>query len=106
MPAKSDGSPWIKLKKSCVGTPNRAVYALFCAIRWKESGPHPPSKGLEIATVIENRYVLGNERNAESRGIWSIIKYCAVKRPGSLIFTSRDNDATSDDICRCRERSV
>src|SRR5204863_7869593 len=32
MPAKSDGSPWIKLKKSCVETPNRAVYALFCAI--------------------------------------------------------------------------
>src|SRR6202040_631545 len=32
MPAKSDGSPLIKLKKSCVETPNRAVYALFCAI--------------------------------------------------------------------------
>src|SRR6202521_5020787 len=32
MAAKSDGSPWIKLKKSCVETPNRAVYAFFCAI--------------------------------------------------------------------------
>src|SRR3977135_2494039 len=32
IPGKSDGSPWIKLKKSCVETPNRAVYALFCAI--------------------------------------------------------------------------
>src|ERR1700682_2059419 len=32
MPAKSDGSPWIKSKNSCVETPNRAVYALFCAI--------------------------------------------------------------------------
>src|ERR1700688_328907 len=32
MPAKSDGSPRIKSKKSCVETPNRAVYALFCAI--------------------------------------------------------------------------
>src|SRR4030088_939091 len=32
MPAKSDGSLWIKLKKSCVETPNRAVYAFFCAI--------------------------------------------------------------------------
>src|SRR5690349_7771950 len=32
IPAKSDGSPWIKLKKSCVETPSRAVYALFCAI--------------------------------------------------------------------------
>src|SRR3984893_11556253 len=32
MPAKSDGSPWMKLKKSCVETPNSAVYALFCAI--------------------------------------------------------------------------
>src|ERR1700737_686795 len=32
MPAKSDGSPRIKSKNSCVETPNRAVYALFCAI--------------------------------------------------------------------------
>src|SRR6202043_1804642 len=32
IPAKSDGSFWMKLKKSCVETPNRAVYALFCAI--------------------------------------------------------------------------
>src|SRR5229473_2505615 len=32
MPARSDGSPWIKLKKSWVETPNRAVYALRCAI--------------------------------------------------------------------------
>src|SRR3984893_5014897 len=32
MPANSDGSPLIKLKKSCVETPNKAVYAFFCAI--------------------------------------------------------------------------
>src|SRR3984893_16205015 len=32
IPAKSDGSSLIKLKKSCVETPNRAVYAFFCAI--------------------------------------------------------------------------
>src|SRR6267142_5044880 len=32
MPANSDGSPWIKSKNSCVETPNKAVYALFCAI--------------------------------------------------------------------------
>src|SRR5690349_18526862 len=32
IPANSDGSPLIKSKKSCVDTPNRAVYALFCAI--------------------------------------------------------------------------
>src|SRR5258708_32310779 len=38
MPAKSDGSPWIKLKKSCVETPNRAVYALFCAISMHRNG--------------------------------------------------------------------
>src|SRR5712671_3896821 len=38
MPAKSDGSPWIKLKNSCVGTPNRAVYALFCAISMERIG--------------------------------------------------------------------
>src|SRR5258707_794099 len=37
-PAKSDGSPWIKLKKSCVETPNRAVYALFCAISMERIG--------------------------------------------------------------------
>src|SRR6266403_5879422 len=38
MPAKSDGSPWIKLKKSCVETPNSAVYALFCAISMERIG--------------------------------------------------------------------
>src|SRR5213593_3522720 len=38
MPAKSDGSPWIKLKRSCVGTPNKAVYALFCAISMQRIG--------------------------------------------------------------------
>src|SRR5437899_4291616 len=32
MPDRSDGSLWMKLKNSCVETPNRAVYALFCAI--------------------------------------------------------------------------
>src|SRR5712672_1045972 len=32
MPANSDGSLWMKLKKSCVETPKRAVYALRCAI--------------------------------------------------------------------------
>src|SRR2546430_13602081 len=32
MPARSDGSLWVKLKNSCVETPNRAVYALFWAI--------------------------------------------------------------------------
>src|SRR5205807_9017367 len=37
-PAKSDGSLWIKLKKSCVETPNRAVYALFCAISMQRIG--------------------------------------------------------------------
>src|SRR6202022_2308394 len=37
-PAKSDGSPWIELKKSCVETPNRAVYALFCAISMQRIG--------------------------------------------------------------------
>src|ERR1700691_4609952 len=38
MPAKSDGSAWIKLNKSCVGTPNKAVYALFCAISMQRIG--------------------------------------------------------------------
>src|SRR3954463_5774842 len=38
MPAKSEGSLWIKLKKSCVETPNRAVYALFCAISMEGIG--------------------------------------------------------------------
>jgi len=35
MPAKSDGSPWIKSKKSCVET-RTSVYALFCAISMKD----------------------------------------------------------------------
>src|SRR6266403_5066525 len=38
MLAKSDGSPWMKLKKSCVETPNSAVYALFCAISMERIG--------------------------------------------------------------------
>src|ERR1700726_3020805 len=37
-PAKSEGSRWIKSKKSCVETPNRAVYALFCAISMQRIG--------------------------------------------------------------------
>jgi hypothetical protein len=51
MPAKSDGSPWIKLKKSCVETPNGAVY---------DRGPIHPAECLEIAPVIENRCVFAN----------------------------------------------
>src|SRR3984893_2278125 len=38
IPARSDGSRWIKLKKSWVETPNRAVYALFCAISMERIG--------------------------------------------------------------------
>src|ERR1700726_1580439 len=38
MPAKSDGSPWMRLKRSCVETPNRAVYALFWAISMERIG--------------------------------------------------------------------
>src|SRR5882762_11629300 len=38
MPANSDGSRWMKLKKSCVETPNRAVYALFSAISMQRIG--------------------------------------------------------------------
>ena len=41
IPANSDGSRWMKSKKSCVGTPNSAVYALLCAISMVRSGPHP-----------------------------------------------------------------
>src|SRR6266852_6846518 len=49
MPAKSDGSAWIKLKKSCVETPNRAVYALFCAISMVGIGaPSIPLKALRL----------------------------------------------------------
>src|SRR2546422_5939320 len=63
MPAKSDGSPLIKLKKSCVETPNRAVYALFCAISMQRiGGSIHPTECLEIATIIENRYVLGHAK--------------------------------------------
>src|ERR1700720_2501255 len=38
MPAKSDGSLWIKLNNSCVEMPNRAVYALFWAISMQRIG--------------------------------------------------------------------
>src|ERR1700730_5524760 len=38
MPAKRDGSPWMRLKRSCVETPNRAVYALFWAISMERIG--------------------------------------------------------------------
>src|SRR5260370_815858 len=48
-PAKSDGSPLIKLKNSCVETPNRAVYALFCAISMVGMGaPSIPLKALRL----------------------------------------------------------
>src|SRR5439155_14955557 len=49
MPAKSDGSRWMKSKKSCVGTPNRAVYALFCAISMLRIGaPSMRRKALRL----------------------------------------------------------
>src|SRR6202051_710946 len=38
MPAKSDGSPLMKSNNSCVETPNKAVYALFCAISMQRIG--------------------------------------------------------------------
>jgi len=62
-PAKSDGSPLIKLKKSRVETPSRAVYALFCAISMVGIGaPFHPAECLEIAAVIENRYALADAK--------------------------------------------
>src|ERR1700730_8194122 len=73
MPAKSDGSPWIKLKK-CVGTPNRAVYALFCAISMERSGPIHPAKALRlppssrIATF--SVWVVIIDSLAQSRSMW------------------------------------
>jgi hypothetical protein len=58
--AKSDGSP-IKLKKSCVETPNRAVYALLCAISMHRIGaPSIRQNALRFPPVIENRYVLAD----------------------------------------------
>src|SRR3984893_15055406 len=38
MPAKSEGSPLMKSNNSCVETPNKAVYALFCAISMQRIG--------------------------------------------------------------------
>src|ERR1700733_3123836 len=50
MPAKSDGSALKGLNKSRVGRPNKAVYALFCAISMQRIG----------APSIENHYILAN----------------------------------------------
>ncbi len=72
MPVKSDGSPWIwiKLKKSCVETPNRAVYAFLRHLDAKDQGPIHPAEGLEIAAVIENRYVLADDKFSGFRHRW------------------------------------
>src|SRR5882762_11838454 len=38
IPAKREGSPLMKSNNSCVDTPNKAVYALFCAISMQRIG--------------------------------------------------------------------
>src|ERR1700687_2878012 len=61
MPAKSDGSPWIKLKKSCVGDAEQSCIRLILRnLDAEDRGPIHPAKGLEVTPVIENRYVLAH----------------------------------------------
>src|SRR6266545_7514975 len=53
MPARSDGSPWMKSKKSCVEMPNRAVYALLCAISMERIGAEWHSVKVQPAYPLE-----------------------------------------------------
>jgi hypothetical protein len=61
MPARSDGSLWIKLKKILRrdAEQSRVRFVLRHFDGWKR-GPVHPAECLEIPAVIENRYVLGN----------------------------------------------
>src|SRR2546426_4502086 len=61
MPAKSDGSPWIKLQKVLRGDAEQSCIRLILRnLDGKDRGPIHPAECLELAPVIENRYVLAN----------------------------------------------
>src|SRR5437879_2343889 len=88
MPAKSDGSPWIKLKRSCVETPNRAVYALFCAISMDRIGA--PSIRLNALRLPRHRESL---RSRERQFLWLSLPlhppfFCASSEEMLCFFTT------------------
>jgi len=58
MPAQATGA-LINLRTSCVN-PNRCLYALFWPSQCRIGAPSPAR--LEIAAVVENRYVLANAK--------------------------------------------
>jgi hypothetical protein len=53
MPAKSDVSPWIKLKKSCVGdAEQRRIRLVLCNLDGKDRGPIHPAAGGRVSVDI------------------------------------------------------
>jgi hypothetical protein len=52
----------MKLKKSCVETPNRGVRLLLRNLDGRHRGPIHPAKGLEIPAVIQDRDVPANAK--------------------------------------------
>src|SRR5229473_5549548 len=63
IPAKSDGSPLDKVEKVLRGNAEQSCIGLILRhLDAKDRGTIHPAKGLEIAAVIENRYVLGNAK--------------------------------------------
>jgi len=96
-----------------VETPNREVYAFFCAISMV--GIEAPSillKGLEIAAVIEDRHVLANAKFSGFATAASTI-FCASSEEMLYFFTTLANGLTPHLICtayalgvdRCRSNN-
>src|ERR1700681_2604226 len=88
MPAKSDGSLRIKLKKSCVETPSKAVYALFCAISMVGIGAPsirlkalrlPPSSRIATFSVTPSSLAFATA---------ALIIFCASSKEMLCFFTT------------------
>src|SRR5258708_2423189 len=88
MPAKSDGSPWIKLKKSCVETPSRAVYALFCAISMVGIGA--PSMRLKALRLPPSSRMVTFSLTSSSRALATaaFTIFCASSKEILCFFTT------------------
>jgi hypothetical protein len=102
MPAKSDGSPWMKLKKSCVETPNSAVYALFCAISIERIGAPsirlkalrlPPSSRIATFSVTPSSLAFATA---------SSTIFCASSEEMLCFFTTLAIGFTPHLICTAR----
>src|SRR6202171_5554878 len=88
MPAKSDGSLWIKLKKSCVETPSRAVYALFCAISMVGIGA--PSIRLKALRLPPSSRIVTFSATPSSLAFATaaLIIFCASSKEMLCFFTT------------------